>query len=290
MREASRRIRTAQPALSRTITELEDELGVPLFERVGRGVVPTSAGLRIAEDARAVLSEIDGLVQRARAFAGGGIGRIRIGSSPSATFHPLVPALLKEFRIRHPGVELDLVERGSSELVDAVRERNLDIAIVRQSVSPDAELATLSLAQERLVSVVSTSHPFAKLRSLPMARVLTEPLLLPPARSGSSLLRVVEDAARDLAVVLHVAATASHVASLVHLAAIGMGIALVPASVSAMRIRGVRAVGITSRARLPLVLLHRADTRLPSARAFAALARQRERSQHSGSAGALVAK
>ncbi len=92
VREAARRIHVAQPALSRTIAELEDDLGVRLFVRQGRRMHPTDAAGIVAADARRLLVELDDLVMRARGLAGGLEGRLRLGSSPSATFHPLVRA------------------------------------------------------------------------------------------------------------------------------------------------------------------------------------------------------
>src|SRR5512139_2857762 len=83
VREAARRIRVAQPALSRTVAELEEELGLPLFVRTRRRMVPTPEARILARDARALLADAEALVSRARALAGGTEGRLRLGTSPS---------------------------------------------------------------------------------------------------------------------------------------------------------------------------------------------------------------
>src|SRR5512139_1330048 len=85
VREAARRIRVAQPALSRTVAELEEELGLALFVRTRRRMLPTSAALAIARDARALLADAEALVSRAHALAGGTAGTLRLVTSPSAT-------------------------------------------------------------------------------------------------------------------------------------------------------------------------------------------------------------
>lgn len=264
VREASRRIHVAQPALSRTLAELEDELGLPLFERAGRRLVPTEAGRRVADDARVVLAEVEALVHRARRLAGGDEGRLRIGISPSATFNPLVPAGIRAFRSARPRVAVELVERASRELVEAVRGHVLDLAFVRLGAPLDATLRATPLVHERLVAVVDVAHPLARNRRVSFAKVLEHPLLLPPESSGSSVVRVVEDAARELGVPITLAATASHAASLVHLAATGMGAALVPESVASMRTRGVRVVAVQGAARLTLAMVTRSAERVPA--------------------------
>lgn len=274
VREAARRIHVAQPALSRTIAELEEDLGLALFVRSGRRLVPTEAGLRVGDDARAVLRELEGLVARARAVAGGHEGRLRLGTSPSATFHPLVPSLVRGYRDAHPRMEVELTEGPSASLIEAVRTHSVDVAFVRQADPLPPPLTSLPLARERLVAVVSDADPLARHRRLTVERVLEEPLLLPPETSGSSLARWVRDAARERGVPIRVAATASHAASLVHLAASGMGVALVPESVASMRTRGVRHVPLATRSRLVLSLVFREDVRVPTVQAFVALARR----------------
>ncbi|MBC7174105.1 MAG: LysR family transcriptional regulator [Polyangiaceae bacterium] len=276
VREASRRIRIAQPALSRTVAELEDELGLPLFERAARRLVPTEAALTLAVHARSVLAEVDAFVARASALAGGGAGRLHLGTSPSATFHPLVPDLVRAFRNAHPDVELELTEGSTTALLATLVERRIDAAFVRPAQRLDAALAPMVLAQEPPFAVVPRRHVLAGRRSVRVASLFEHPLLLPSTGLGSSLDALVERLALEAGARLVIAARASHVASLVHLAATGMGVAIVPACLRSLRTRDVRFVPVIgARARLPLVLVHRVDAKNPALPTFASLARSR---------------
>jgi DNA-binding transcriptional LysR family regulator len=263
----------AQPALSRTMAELEEDLRVRLFARQGRRMVPTDAALMVAQDARRLLGELDDLVARARGLAGGVEGRLRLGTSPSATFHPLVPGLIRALGQERPKVRIELVERSTAALLDAVAQREVDAAFVRPSGALPDKLRSLVLAREPLVAVLAQDHPLAGRKRIAFTALLDQPLLLPSPGLGSSLSALVDRLAAAEGRALHVAAHAGHAASLVHLAAAGLGVALVPASLQSMRNEGVRYVRVTSGSTLPLVLATHEDAQNPVLDAFMALAR-----------------
>ena len=273
VREASRRIHVAQPALSRTMSELEEDLQVPLFVRQGRRMVPTDAALMVAQDARRLLGELDDLVARARGLAGGVEGRLRLGTPPSATFQPLVPGLIRTLGQERPKVRIELVERSTAALLEAVAQREVDAAFVRPSGALPDKLLSLVLAREPLVAVLAQDHSLAGRKRIAFATLLDQPLLLPSPGLGSSLSALVDRLAAAEGRALRVAAHAGHAASLVHLAAAGLGVALVPASLQSMRNEGVRYVRVTGGSTLPLVLATHEDAQNPALDAFVALAR-----------------
>jgi DNA-binding transcriptional LysR family regulator len=275
VREASRRVHVAQPALSRTVAELEEALGQPLFLRTGRRMEPTTAAEALAEDARAILGEMAALVARARARAEGVAGALRLGSSPSATFHPRVPALIRAVRDARPGLELELVEGSTADLVEALLARRVDAAFVRPSGALPEALHARVLAREPLVAAVPSGHPLAGRRSVRPATLFEEPLLLPSPHLGSSLGALIDRLALEHGARPRVVAHASHVASLVHLAATGMGVAFVPACLRSLRARGVRFVPVAAAgARLPLLLASAAAGTPPALEALWSLARR----------------
>src|ERR1700757_974812 len=105
---ASNRLRVAQPALSRQIQDLEEEVGFKLFERLPRGVKLSAAGKLFLEDARRILQEVSEASARAARVARGNSGTLRIGFSENASWHGVVPDALRIFRERHPDAELQL--------------------------------------------------------------------------------------------------------------------------------------------------------------------------------------
>ncbi len=280
MREASRRIHIAQPALSRTIAELEDDLQVRLFERQGRGMRPTHAAELVAKDARRLLAELDDLVARARGLAGGLEGRLRLGSSPSATFHPLVPSILRTLRGERPNVRLELIERSTANLLQALVDREVDVAFVRPSGALPERVTSWVLAREPLMAVFAADHPLAARKRVRVAELFDQALLLPTPGLGSSLSALVDRLAAAEGRALQVAAHASHAASLVHLAAAGVGVALVPASLQSMRTEGVVYVRVAAASTLPLVLATHEDSGNPALPDFVELARTEALDRH----------
>src|SRR5690606_26887230 len=132
------------------------------------------------------LADAEALVSRARALAGGTEGKLRLGTSPSATLHPRVAELVGAFRVARPGVEIELVEGPSAALVEAVDGHRVDAAFVRPSAALPSSLRGRVLAREPLFAVVATGHPLAKQRRVGARALLQHPLLLPSPELRSS--------------------------------------------------------------------------------------------------------
>lgn len=147
---AARRLRAQQPTLSRHIAEFESQLGVPLFERTGRGVTPTAAALVIAEAARQMQDGADAL---SRALAGqlqSTSGFVRISCSQVAAIW-LMPEILVALRAAEPGIEIELV---ASNQISNLLQREADIAL--RMVRPQQD----SLISRKLadIPIVAAAH------------------------------------------------------------------------------------------------------------------------------------
>src|SRR5882757_2932406 len=123
---ASRRLRVAQPALSRQIQDLEEELGFKLFERLPRGVKLSAAGKLFLEDARRILREVSEAAIRAGRVASGRSGTLRVGFTENASWRGVVPESFRRFRELQPEAELQLQPSASLEQLEAVRAGRLD--------------------------------------------------------------------------------------------------------------------------------------------------------------------
>src|SRR6478736_7665 len=126
---AALRLHLSQPALSRQIHALEADLGVPLFDRVGRRAQLTSQGEDLLRRSRRLLAEAESLGERARELKGGEIGILRVAATPQVIENLLADFLVR-YRRRHPGVEVHLVEDGGVRLIDRLE---------RGEVHPDWE-------------------------------------------------------------------------------------------------------------------------------------------------------
>jgi DNA-binding transcriptional LysR family regulator len=120
-RRAAERLGIAQPALSQQIQQLEQEIEALLFHRLTRGVELTDAGRVFLEAARAILEHVEQAKAKAQRVARGDQGMIRIGFTGSASFNPIVPSVIQDYRGRFPGIAVSLVESGTSQLVDSLR-------------------------------------------------------------------------------------------------------------------------------------------------------------------------
>lgn len=151
-----------QPALSRSIRALEDEMGQPLFDRIGRRNELTPFGREVLQRARQVVFEVDELAASGRSMQEGRAGRLRVGmgSGPGAM---LMTPLLLELARHHPGVRLT-ISRGTTErLVQALRERDLDALVIdARSLAPAADLRVVTLSEMRGAFMCRKGHPLLR--------------------------------------------------------------------------------------------------------------------------------
>lgn len=127
---ASRRIHVAQPALTRQIRLLEEDLGTRLFERQARGMVMTVAGRALVEEARELLAHRDQLRGRLSALGSGISGRLSLGITVTHLWVPRVSSLLADFRRRYPDIALEVYPLLSGPTLERLREGTLDAGLL----------------------------------------------------------------------------------------------------------------------------------------------------------------
>jgi DNA-binding transcriptional LysR family regulator len=174
---ASRRLRVAQPALSRQIQDLEEEVGFKLFDRLPRGVKLSVAGKLFLEDARRILQAVSEATARAAHVARGQSGTLRVGFTENASWHGVVPDSFRLFREQQPDAELQLQPAASLEQLDAIRSGRLDAGFANFMPKVDPELDQLAVAVHHLELAVPKRHPLTKLKKLRL-RELTDALFI----------------------------------------------------------------------------------------------------------------
>src|SRR5882672_9741254 len=163
---AAQRLHIAQPALSRQIQDLEEEIGCQLFDRLPRGVKISAAGKSFLEDARRVLQQVNGATVRAKRVALGQSGTLRVGFAESASWHGVVPDSFRQFRERQPDAELQLNPLSSLEQVEVVRSGRLDAGFVFDIPKTDRELDQIQVASHNLLLAAPKGHPLTRLKKL----------------------------------------------------------------------------------------------------------------------------
>jgi DNA-binding transcriptional LysR family regulator len=175
--KASARLRVAQPALSRQMTDLEDEIGVDLMKRSPRGVTLTAEGKLFLEEVRELLKRADESVEKVRALARGEYGELHVGYAPSPTVEILPPALAA-FQKAVPRVKVLLHDLSSDELITGLQNGTLDLAIMVPPAGDQAAGIQFEVLRTYPLCVAMTArHPFARMKSIPLGKLAAEPLV-----------------------------------------------------------------------------------------------------------------
>jgi DNA-binding transcriptional LysR family regulator len=234
---AARRLNVSQPPVSLQIQALEADLGVTLLQRRGRSTELTAAGLVFLEHARDIGGRMQEAARAARAASQGRIGRLRIGFIHAATFE-LLPPIVARYRRLAPAVELVFQEMPSGAQVEAIAQRRLEVGLLRPPVS-SATVLTQRLSSEPLIVAMPEGHRLARQKSVGLRTLAGEPMVIFTA-NRSPLHGQVLSACLAAGFQPQVVQEATHITTIVGLVRAGLGIALVPRSVSAMSMAGVR--------------------------------------------------
>jgi DNA-binding transcriptional LysR family regulator len=225
--QAAAVLHMSQPALSHQIAAMERELGTPVIERLPRGIRPTAAGLAAAAEGRVALAAADRAVMAGKRVAAGAGGRIRIACAETMTGWVLAP-VLRGWRRRFPDVELDLKEYTSADrMLEVLLAGETDVVVGPRPTRTDEH--TEMLGREEIVVVASPEHRFAGLDAVPLAELAAEPLVHYHRDNGNAVW-VDQFAAQRGVVLPQPALRTGSPRTAAQLAAVGMGVAIVPFS------------------------------------------------------------
>lgn len=235
---AARRLHMAQPPLSQQIALLEKDLGTELFDRSRRTIRLTPAGAALLPEARRLLADFEDTARLVRRVGTGEVGRLTIGFVPSA-MNGCLPELLRDFRGRYPDVELVLREMAPDPLLRAVRDGRLDTGILYRPVT-DPALAQRPLYRENLLVAMPEHHPAAASHEIALADLRDEPFILPEQHDVPGIHAAITATFTSAGVAPRTAQRGVWLMQTVlGLVAAGIGLALVPSSVAAVRRVGV---------------------------------------------------
>jgi DNA-binding transcriptional LysR family regulator len=225
---AAAKLHVAQPGVSAQIRRLERELGQELLDRSGRSVRLTEVGAAVLPYARATLSAVDGVRLAVDELTGLVRGHVAIGT---VTSHRVdLAALLAEFHEDHPAVEITLAEDNSDQLIDALHGGRLDAAIIAFGGTPPPNIEIHIVTEEPIAAAVSHGDNLAKRSTIPLNALRHRVLITLPL--GTGIRSILDDACAAAGFSPHIAFEASTPVVLAQLAARGLGVAIVPASVA----------------------------------------------------------
>ncbi len=243
---AAERLHIAQPALSQQIKRLEQELHAPLFVRTTRSVELTDAGRVLLAEARRVLAAADRAASAVQHAASGELGTVRIGFVASAALG-LVPRILLAVQERWPRLELQLVEATTEEQLRALRDGEMDLGIARELQQRLPDLRVRRLLEERLIVAVHETHPLAAREKVALADLREERFIVFPRTRVSRLLDHIMELCAAAGFRPEIAHEAVQFPTILGLAAANTGIAIVPDSMRALRLPGLRYLDLTDR-------------------------------------------
>src|SRR5947199_10517819 len=175
---AALKLHVSQPALSRQIRDLEDEIGFSLFERTAKSVRLTDAGRAFLDNARALLQNADDAVTKARAVASAEPTELHVGYSPTPTAE-ILPKILRAFQRALPNVHVRLHDWSNNAILNGIRDGRLQLGLIVPPAKASAlhDLRYEELFHVRVCVVVAPQHPFARRRAIPIVEVAAEPLI-----------------------------------------------------------------------------------------------------------------
>jgi LysR family transcriptional activator of glutamate synthase operon len=221
---AAAELHIAQPALSKQISQLEQELGVALFDRVGRNVRLTEAGEALLPHARAVMAQVEAARAEMAERIGLRRGRATVGTPPTVGTQ-LLPTVLAAFNRQYPGIELRLHESGVQTLLDLLETGLTDVAVVTLPVE-DEHLTVVPLFTEEMVVAVWKGHQLASREEVEIKQLQQEPWVLSP--ENYELREATLNACAAAGFTPRVVLDGGETDTLLRFVAAGIGVALVP--------------------------------------------------------------
>ncbi|QFU01965.1 Hca operon transcriptional activator [Halomonas sp. THAF5a] len=241
---AARRLHTVQPAISRQIADLEEELGTPLFWRSTREVRVTAAGDVLLEDARRLLSLEAEARERVLRAAVGQSGQLRIGYMSSATAR-FMPELIQRFSRHHPDVHLELFEMTAQQQLDAFARHEIDVGLSRPLPDPAPHgLTGLPLYHDPLMAILPLTHPLAGRKRLALEELAREDFILFERGQASGLFDGIIGACGEAGFSPRVVRQPSQMQTLLSQVAGGLGLAIAPACIRHLQSRGCAFIGL----------------------------------------------
>lgn len=229
--QAAGLLHRTQPALTVQVRRLETALGLRLLDRLPRGVEPTAAGNELARALEPLLRDIDQVLDEARGTAARRAGLVRLAAIPSVA-SGLLPQAVARLVERHPALQVRLQEAVTGRVHAMVRGDLVEIGIATRP-EDGSDLDAEAIFQDRILAVMPKAHPLTR-GPVTVERLAAEPLLLMETDTSVNTLLANAFAAKGLA--LSARQRAVHAATLINMARAGLGVALLPSSVSELDI------------------------------------------------------
>lgn len=224
---AAERLFLTQPAISKRIAQLEEQLGARLFDRIGRQVHLTEAGHALLPRARQVIRDLDDMSRAISGLSGEVSGTLRIGTSHHIGLHRL-PPVLRQFSREFPKVQLDIHFIDSEEAWEGVLHGDLELGVVTLPPIADDRVYSEAIWNDPLVFMAAPEHPLATERHVSLEMLTQYAALLPSPVTFTR--RIVEALFREQSLTLNISMSTNYLETIHMMVSIGLGWSLLPAT------------------------------------------------------------
>ncbi len=225
--EAAEQLHLTQSAVSKRIQQLESQLGTPLFDRHNRTVSLTEAGHALLPRAQAILDLVTDTELQLENMAGDVSGLLSIATSHHIGLHRL-PPVLRRFVQEYPSVSLNLEFLGSERAYQAVRLRQVDLALTTLAGQEDPDIETIPLWRDRMVCVCAADHRLAGLKKITFAELAEEDAILP--EPDTVTFRLIEEAFAQQQLSLSTTMPTNFLETIKMMVSVGLGWSVLPES------------------------------------------------------------
>lgn len=224
-RRAAESLHLSQPAVSRYVAELETELGVRLFDRTTREVLPTEAGRYLEAAIGRVLDELEGVLTHVHSESERRRGKVHVASVPTLSAG-LMPQCIADCAVRYPELTIQLHDQSQTLVLDSVRGGEVDFGV---AIAPPAtgEFDSELILRDPFVLVCRPDHPLARLERVPWRRLQGQPLVLLDYSSGSR--RLIDHAFASRGIEANIVQQTGHTLTAFRMVEAGLGISVSPA-------------------------------------------------------------
>ncbi len=247
---AAHQLHLTQPAVSKRIALLESQMGVRLFDRIGRTVTLTEAGNALEPRAKEILNSIED-TQRVISNLSGSVG----GQLSLATSHHIglwhLPRVLRSYSQRYPGVALDLHFMDSEVAHEQIVQGNLELGIITLAPTPHDRLASIPIWRDELVFVCSADHPLNDQGKLFIEQLAEYPAILPDMSTFTG--RIVKQLFTDRGLSLNVSMSTNYLETIKMLISVGLGWSVLPKSMLDESLLVVNVPGVTIERQLGVI-------------------------------------
>jgi DNA-binding transcriptional LysR family regulator len=228
----------AQPPFSQQIQKLERELGTLLLRRSNRHVELTDAGSVFLGEARRTLAAAERAERAARLAGEGRTGRIAIGMISSASYEDMISAIVRRMGQRYPSVDIALLEMTTPQQLQALQSGEVQIGFVRPPIF-EASYSTFTVRREPLLLALPSTHRMAAESEIELRSLARDPWVMLPSDMGLGFYEQVIGVCKKAGFTPEAHQVATQIHTMISLVAAGLGVTLVPASVSSMRRTGI---------------------------------------------------